>query len=66
MDKVLNDESKKLMQELQDLLEKMNKKEMKNVLDKIEQENTDLEKELDRNLELYKELEFEQKLRRNY
>ena len=44
----------------------MNKKEMKNVLDKIEQENTDLEKELERNLELYKELEFEQKIRRNY
>ena len=66
MDKVLDDESKKLMEELQDLLEEMNKKEMKNVLDKIEQENTDIEKELDRNLELYKELEFEQKLRRNY
>ncbi|MAO71513.1 MAG: hypothetical protein CMD02_03260 [Flavobacteriales bacterium] len=62
MDKVLDDESKKLMQELQDLLEEMNKKEMKDVLDRIDQENTDLEKELDRNLELYKELEFEQKL----
>ena len=62
MDKVLDDESKRLMEELQDLLEKMNKKEMKNVLDRIEQENTDIEKELDRNLELYKELEFEQKL----
>ena len=28
----------------------------------MEKDNTDLEKELDRNLEIYKELEFEQKL----
>tara|TARA_B100000683_G_scaffold264135_1_gene293277 strand:+ start:1327 stop:4635 length:3309 start_codon:yes stop_codon:yes gene_type:complete len=62
MEKTLDDESKKFIEEIQKLLQEMNKKEMKNVLDKIEQENTDLEKELERNLELYKELEFEQKL----
>ena len=62
MEKTLDDESKKFIEEIQKLLQEMNKKEMKNVLDNIEQENTDLEKELERNLELYKELEFEQKL----
>ena len=62
MEKTLDDESKKFIEEIQKLLQEMNKEEMKNVLDKIEQENTDLEKELERNLELYKELEFEQKL----
>ena len=62
MNKVLDEESKKLMEDLKKLLDEMNKKDMKEVLDKIEQNNSDLEKELDRNLELYKELEFEQKL----
>lgn len=62
MEKVLDDENKKLMEELQDLMDEMNKKDIKGVLDKIEKDNKDLEKELDRNLELFKELEFEQKL----
>ena len=62
MDKVLDEESKKLMEDLQKLLEEMNKEDLKEVLDKMEKDNSDLEKELDRNLELFKELEFEQKL----
>ncbi|MBT5858822.1 MAG: hypothetical protein HOH88_03035 [Flavobacteriales bacterium] len=62
MNKVLDEESKALMEEMKKLLEEMDKKKMKEVLDKMENENSDLEKELDRNLELYKELEFEQKL----
>jgi hypothetical protein len=62
MDKVLDEESKKLMEDLQKLLEEMNKEDLKEVLDKMDKDNSDLEKELDRNLELFKELEFEQKL----
>ena len=62
MNKVLDEESKNLMDELQKLLDKMDKEKIKKTLDKIDKTNEDLEKELDRNLELYKELEFEQKL----
>ena len=62
MNKVLDEETKKLIQDLQKLLDEMDKDKVKNVLDKIEEKNNDLEKDLDRNLELYKELEFEQKL----
>ena len=62
MNKVLDEESKKLMQELQEMLNEMDKEEMKDILDKINKENDDLENSLDRNLELYKELEFEQDL----
>ncbi len=54
-EKVLDEETKKL-------LEEMNKEKMKELLDKMEQDDADLEKELDRNLELFKQLEFEQKL----
>ena len=40
----------------------MNKENLKELLDKMEQDDADLEKELDRNLELFKQLEFELKL----
>ena len=62
MNEVMDDESKKMMEEMQKLLEEMNKEKMKKLLDEMDKENTDLEKELDRNLELFKQLEFEQKL----
>ena len=62
MNKVLDEESMKLMQDLQNMLDQMNKEEMKEVLDEINQKNDDLENSLDRNLELYKEIEFEQNL----
>lgn len=65
MDKLLDDETKKILQEMEDLLEKMDKKEIKEILDKMEMNNSNLEDDLDRNLELYKELEFEQKLEEN-
>ena len=40
----------------------MNKENLKELLDKMEQEDSDLEKELNRILELFKQLEFDQKL----
>ena len=59
---VLDEETKKLLEEMQKMMEEMNKENLKELLDKMEQDDADLEKELDRNLELFKQLEFELKL----
>ena len=61
-EEVLDEESKKLVEEMQKLMDEMNKEKLKELLDKMEQNEADLEKELDRNLELFKQLEFDQKL----
>jgi len=62
MNKVLDEETKKLLQEMEELMDKADKEKLKDLLDKLNEENTDLEKELDRELELFKQLEFEQKV----
>ena len=62
MNKVLDEETKKLLQEMEEMLDKADKEKLKDLLDKLDEGNTDLEKELDRELELFKQLEFEQKV----
>lgn len=61
-DKVMNEDMKKMYEELQQLLQNMDKNQTQDALDKLKMDNKDLEKELDRNLELFKQMEFEQKL----
>ena len=62
MNKVLDEETKKLLQEMEEMMDKADKEKLKDLLEKLDDENTDLEKELDRELELFKQLEFEQKV----
>ena len=62
MNKVLDEEAKKLLQEMEEMMDKADKEKLKDLLEKLDEENTDLEKELDRELELFKQLEFEQKV----
>ena len=62
MNKVFDEETKKLLQEMEKMMEKADKEKLKDLLEKLDEENTDLEKELDRELELFKQLEFEQKV----
>ncbi len=64
-DKVMTPEMKEKYNELQKLMEKMDKDKIQEALDKMKLDNKDLMKELDRNLELFKQLEFEQKLQQN-
>lgn len=61
-DELMTDEMKEMMEKLQEMMEKMDKNMLENELDKMEMTNEDLEKELDRSLELFKQVEFEQKL----
>ena len=61
-DELMTDEMKKMMDQLKEMMEKLDKNMMENELDKMDMSNKDLEKELDRSLELFKQMEFEQKL----
>lgn len=59
---VENEEIRKLFEELQQLIDEMDKDKINKMLDDIKLSSEDMEKMLDRNLELFKQLEFEQKL----
>jgi len=62
MDQLLDDETKKLFEELQKLLkENTDVSQIQKLLDKLNQNTGNLEKELDRMLELFKQVEFETK-----
>ncbi|MFI5150960.1 MAG: DUF4175 family protein [Bacteroidia bacterium] len=61
-DQVLTDDMKKQMKELEKLMQTMDKDKMQEQLEKMKLSNKDLEKELDRTLELFKQLEFDKKL----
>ncbi|MCX7744949.1 MAG: hypothetical protein N2167_10345 [Flavobacteriales bacterium] len=59
---IKNDELMKLLEEMEKSIEKFDKNKLQEMLNKFQLQNKDLEKELDRTLELFKQLEFEQKL----
>ncbi|MDX2173344.1 MAG: DUF4175 family protein [Bacteroidota bacterium] len=59
---VMTPEMKKLFDELNKMLEKLDKNEIQQKLEELKLDNKDIEKELDRNLEAFKQLEVEQKM----
>ncbi len=59
---IMPEEMKELYQELNELKEELNKNELQQKLKDLQLSNEDLEKELDRNLEILKQIEFDQKL----
>ncbi|HEX9651384.1 MAG TPA: DUF4175 family protein [Cyclobacteriaceae bacterium] len=63
MDDLLDEETRKLYEELQKLLEeKEASEEMQKLINRINQKENNLEKELERTLELFKKMKFEYKL----
>lgn len=63
MDELLDDETKKLFEELQKLLEENTDiSQVQKLLDKLNRNTNNLEKELERTLELFKQLQYEFKL----
>ncbi|UTW68024.1 hypothetical protein KFE94_07890 [bacterium SCSIO 12643] len=58
--KLMDEESKKLLDELQKLLDELDKKKIQEHLDKMQMNNEELKDELDMNLEIFKQMEFEQ------
>jgi len=59
---VLDEKTKELLKNIERLLEQNNKNLTQQELSKMQMDNKTLQKELDRILELYKKLEFDQKL----
>jgi len=63
MDELLDEETRKLFEELQKLLkENSDLSQIQKILDKLDQNTNNLEKELERTLELFKQLQYEFKL----
>jgi hypothetical protein len=63
MEKLLDDETRKLLEEIQKLMNELDKNKVNEMLDKIKMTNDELNRELERNLELFKQLEIEKDLR---
>ena len=61
-EEVMTDELKELMEKLESLLEELDKEELMEELEDMEMTDEQLENELDRLMELFKQLEFEQKM----
>ena len=59
---VLDQKTRDLLQKLQDLMNEQQKDAARDQLSKMQMDNKSLKKELDRILQLYKKLEFDQKL----
>ena len=61
MKEMLDEDVKSILEELEKMLDEKDKEKIKGLLEKIDEKNNSLEKELDRDLELLKQLDFEQK-----
>jgi hypothetical protein len=62
---VLDEKTQEMLKKLQEMLQKEQKDGTRSELSKMQNDNKSLKKELDRMLELYKQLDFEQKLNQN-
>ncbi len=61
-EQVMTDEMREMYERLQELMEELNKDEIQKELDEMKWDSQDVEKELDRALEQFKQLEFEMKM----
>jgi hypothetical protein len=59
---VLDEKTREILKNIEKLLDKNNNNQTREELSKMQMDNKSLQKELDRILELYKQLEFDQKL----
>ncbi len=65
MDKMMTPELKKLMEDLQKMMDQVDKAKLQEQLSQMKFDNKDVQKDLERTLELFKQMEFEQKLEDN-
>ena len=65
MEELMTDDMRELFDEMEELMEEMKTDEWMEKLEELQMNNEDLEKELDRNLEMLKKFEFEQALEEN-
>ena len=65
MNNVLDPKTQEMLQKLQEMMQNEQKEGARDQLSQMQNDNKSVKKELDRMLELYKKLEFEQKLNQN-
>lgn len=65
LNELMDEETRKMFEEIEKLMEKLNKNEIQKKLEDIKMNNENLERELDRNLEMLKQFEVEQKFQDN-
>ncbi|UKN00549.1 hypothetical protein K6119_12480 [Paracrocinitomix mangrovi] len=62
MEELMDDEMKELFKELEELMEELNKNKLLENLEEMEMESENMEEKMDRTLELFKNMELDQKL----
>lgn len=62
MNELMDEEMKKFFEEMEKMMDELDKEKLQKQLDEMKLSNEELEKELDRNIELFKQMEVEQKL----
>ncbi|MBN1198696.1 MAG: hypothetical protein JXA23_05035 [Bacteroidales bacterium] len=62
MEELMTDEMKKTLEELKKLLDQVDKTKLKEMMDELKLTSHEMEQQLDRTLELFKQIEFERKL----
>lgn len=62
MQELNSDEMEKLYEKLEKMMEKIDKSKLQKSLEELNQENLDLKKEMERTLELFKQMEMDEKL----
>ena len=62
-DKLMSPEMKKMMAEMEKLMAEVDKTKLQEMMDKMKLDNKDLEKQLDRTLELFKQMELDKKMK---
>lgn len=65
LNQLLDPKTQEMLQRLQEMLQEDQKDATRDQLSKMQMDNKDLRKELDRMLELYRKMDFEQKLNQN-
>ncbi len=64
MEELMTPEMKKMFEELQKMLDQGNKDQIQEQLEKMKMTDKELEKELDRNLEIFKQMKVEEKIQK--
>ncbi len=62
-EKLMTPEMKKMMEELENMMAQIDKQKLQQMMDQMKLDTKDLEKQLDRTLELFKQMELEQKMK---
>lgn len=62
LNEMMSEEMREMLEEMEKMMNELDKETLQKYLEEMKLSNEELEKELDRNLELFKQMEFEEKL----